>query len=136
MHTYDSDYKLILVGDATMSPYEITAPGGSVEHWNEEAGETLARAPARTYPNAVWLNPVPEHYWPYTTSIDMIARLMGGACTPSRSTASTAPCASSGGNSLSREWSLTLPVAHATGPFPLPQAGEGGERSEPGERLG
>ncbi len=82
MHTYPSDYKLILVGDASMSPYEITAPGGSVEHWNEEAGQLWLERLLSTYEHAVWLNPVPEHYWPYTTSIDMIGRLMGGRMYP------------------------------------------------------
>ncbi|MGO8866774.1 MAG: vWA domain-containing protein [Alphaproteobacteria bacterium] len=82
MHTYPSDYKLILVGDASMSPYEITAPGGSVEHWNEEAGQLWLERLLGTYEHAVWLNPVPEHYWPYTTSIDMIGRLMAGRMYP------------------------------------------------------
>ena len=78
IHTYPKDYKLILVGDASMSPYEITYPGGSVEHWNEEAGAVWLQRILRQYPNAVWLNPVPEKYWDYTPSIQIIRELMGG----------------------------------------------------------
>ncbi|MBX6392770.1 MAG: VWA domain-containing protein, partial [Burkholderiales bacterium] len=57
MHKYGSDYKLIFVGDATMSPYEITEPGGSVEHWNEEPGMVWMQRILSVYPKAVWLNP-------------------------------------------------------------------------------
>src|SRR5476651_329933 len=63
MHTYPHDYKLIFVGDASMSPYEVTQPGGSVEHMNEEPGSTWMQRITRTYPHAVWLNPVPENQW-------------------------------------------------------------------------
>ncbi len=77
MHTYPADYKLIFVGDASMSPYEITVPGGSVEHWNEEPGVTWLRRVLGTYEHAVWLNPVPEEYWDYTPSIGMIREIMG-----------------------------------------------------------
>ena len=76
MHTYDSSYKLIFVGDASMSPYEIVQPGGSVEHWNEEAGEVWLRRLLVTYPKAVWLNPVPERYWEGTPSIHLLRELM------------------------------------------------------------
>jgi uncharacterized protein with von Willebrand factor type A (vWA) domain len=76
MHTYDSSYKLIFVGDASMSPYEIVQPGGSVEHWNEEAGEAWLRRLLVTYPKAVWLNPVPERYWEGTPSIHLLRELM------------------------------------------------------------
>ncbi|HXP75588.1 MAG TPA: VWA domain-containing protein [Stellaceae bacterium] len=76
LHTYDQSYKLIFVGDASMSPYEIMQPGGSVEHWNAEAGETWLRRLVATYPKAVWLNPVPERYWAGTQSIGMIRELM------------------------------------------------------------
>ncbi|HLI11185.1 MAG TPA: VWA domain-containing protein [Alphaproteobacteria bacterium] len=82
MHTFPGDYKLIFVGDASMSPYEITAPGGSVEHWNEEPGQLWLQRLLHTYERAVWLNPVPEHHWPYTVSIEMIDRLMGGRMFP------------------------------------------------------
>jgi len=82
LHTYPHDYKLILVGDASMSPYEITYPGGSVEHWNEEAGATWLQRLVGTYPHAVWLNPVPEGWWEYTTSTRMIQQLMSGRMYP------------------------------------------------------
>jgi len=76
MHKYAADYKLIFVGDATMSPYEIQYPGGSVEHWNEEAGEVWMRRLLRTYPKAVWLNPEPEQRWAYTPSIQLVSQMM------------------------------------------------------------
>jgi len=76
LHKYSADYKLILVGDATMSPYEIHYPGGSVEHWNEEAGATWMKRLLNTYPKAIWLNPEPVSRWEYTTSIKMMAELM------------------------------------------------------------
>ena len=63
MHRFGPDYKLIFVGDATMSPYEIVQPGGSVEHWNEEAGATWMKRLTDTYNHVVWLNPEPEQYW-------------------------------------------------------------------------
>ena len=72
LRTYGSDYKCIFVGDASMSPYEIVYPGGANEHYNEEAGrEWLLRARDQ-WPNAVWINPVPDSYWPYTQSIAII----------------------------------------------------------------
>jgi uncharacterized protein with von Willebrand factor type A (vWA) domain len=76
LHKYAADYKLILVGDATMSPYEIHYPGGSVEHWNEEAGSTWMRRLLDTYPKAIWLNPEPQQRWEYTPSIRMMSELM------------------------------------------------------------
>jgi len=76
LHKYSADYKLILVGDATMSPYEIHYPGGSVEHWNEEAGSTWMKRLLETYPKAIWLNPEPVQRWDYTPSIRMISELM------------------------------------------------------------
>jgi hypothetical protein len=76
LHKYAADYKLILVGDATMSPYEITYPGGSVEHFNEEAGAQWMKRLLDTYPKAIWLNPEPQIRWPHTPSIRMIAELM------------------------------------------------------------
>jgi len=82
LHTYDQSYKLIFVGDASMSPYEIVQPGGSVEHWNAEAGETWLRRLLATYPKAVWLNPVLERYWTGTQSIGMIRELMDGRMFP------------------------------------------------------
>ncbi len=82
IHTYPADYKLIFVGDASMSPYEIVYPGGSVEHYNPESGELWMRRLTETYAKAVWLNPVPEKYWKYTPSIDMFSQLMEGRMFP------------------------------------------------------
>jgi len=82
LHTYPHDYKLIFVGDASMSPYEITQAGGSVEHMNPEPGARWMQRLARTYPHAVWLNPVPEGEWPYTQSIQMMRQLMSGRMFP------------------------------------------------------
>ncbi len=76
LHTYPSDYKVIIVGDATMSPYEITYPGGSVEHWNEEAGAVWLKRVFDIYQSCVWLNPVPERHWEYTPSIQLIQDLI------------------------------------------------------------
>jgi uncharacterized protein with von Willebrand factor type A (vWA) domain len=76
LHKYSADYKLIFVGDATMSPYEIHYPGGSVEHWNEEAGAAWMTRLLNTYPKAIWLNPEPQQRWEYTPSIRMINELM------------------------------------------------------------
>lgn len=76
LHKYGHDYKLVFVGDASMSPYEITHPGGSIEHFNEEAGAVWLKRMATTYPAAVWLNPVPEQYWSYTGSIQLVRELM------------------------------------------------------------
>jgi uncharacterized protein with von Willebrand factor type A (vWA) domain len=76
LHKYGHDYKLVFVGDASMSPYEITHPGGSVEHFNEEAGTTWLQRMTNTYPAAVWLNPVAEQYWGYTSSIQVVRQLM------------------------------------------------------------
>ena len=77
IHTYGPDYKLIFVGDATMSPYEIARPGGSVEHWNEEAGALWLERLLNTWPHAAWLNPLPEAQWAYTQSIQMVQQLIG-----------------------------------------------------------
>ncbi len=76
LHKYGHDYKLVFVGDAAMSPYEITHPGGSVEHMNEEAGVTWMQRLTNTYPAAVWLNPVPEEHWGYSQSTRIIRELM------------------------------------------------------------
>jgi len=82
LHKYPHDYKVVIVGDASMSPYEITAPGGSVEHFNEEAGAVWLERLTRTYPAAVWLNPVPEEQWDYTYSIKMVRQLMSNRMYP------------------------------------------------------
>ncbi len=75
-HKYGADYKLVFVGDATMSPYEIVYAGGSVEHWNEEPGAVWIKRLLNTYPKAIWLNPEPELRWDYTPSIKMVRELM------------------------------------------------------------
>ena len=72
LHKYGHDYKAIFVGDASMSPYEIATPGGSVEHWNPEAGITWLKRVTDQWPNAVWLNPVGQKHWGYTHSIGMV----------------------------------------------------------------
>ena len=82
LHTYPADYKAIFIGDASMSPYEIAQPGGSVEHWNEEAGAVWLERVTQVYRSAVWLNPVEERLWDYTPSIRMISQLMGGRMYP------------------------------------------------------
>lgn len=76
LNTYARDYKLILVGDATMSPYEIAYPGGSVEHWNEEPGQVWIQRLLEHWPKAAWLNPVQEKYWNYTPSVQLVRQLM------------------------------------------------------------
>ena len=76
LHKYPHDYKVIFVGDASMSPYEIAYPGGSVEHYNPESGEVWMRRVTDIYESAVWLNPVPEEHWEYTHSISLMRELM------------------------------------------------------------
>src|SRR6202050_872562 len=82
LHTYPHDYKVIFVGDASMSPYEIAAPGGSVEHFNEEAGSVWMQRLLNSYPSCVWLNPVPERDWDFTESIRMMRQMLGGRMYP------------------------------------------------------
>ena len=82
LHTYPHDYKVIFVGDAAMWPYEIVAPGGSVEHFNEEAGQVWMQRVLATYPSCVWLNPVAEREWETTASIRLMRQLMGGRMYP------------------------------------------------------
>jgi uncharacterized protein with von Willebrand factor type A (vWA) domain len=77
LRTYPPDYRVVFVGDASMSPYEIAMAGGSVEHWNEEPGEVWLNRILERFPKAVWLNPVPAEHWAYTQSIGMVRRLMG-----------------------------------------------------------
>jgi len=76
MRTYGHDYKLILVGDASMSPYEITQPGGSIEHWNEEAGAVWMQRLTRNWPHHVWLNPESQQRWEYTQSVQITRELV------------------------------------------------------------
>ena len=82
LHKFSHDYKVIFVGDATMSPYEITYPGGSVEHWNEEAGAVWMDRVANIYENMVWLNPTAERHWDYTPSIEVMKQLVGDRMYP------------------------------------------------------
>ncbi len=82
LHTYPHDYKVIFVGDASMSPYEIVYPGGSVEHWNEESGEVWMRRVLDIYEHAIWLNPTPEKLWSYSASTAMMKTLMGDRMYP------------------------------------------------------
>lgn len=82
LQTYGNDYKLIFIGDASMSPYEIMYAGGSVEHWNEQPGSYWLSHLLEGYKKSVWLNPVDQHEWDYTQSVGMIQSLMGGRMYP------------------------------------------------------
>ena len=82
LHKYPHDYKVIFVGDASMSPYEITVPGGAVEYFNEEPGALWLDRVTRIYESAVWLNPIPKKQWDYSGSIRMIRDLMGDRMYP------------------------------------------------------
>ena len=82
LNKYGRDYKIIFVGDATMSPYEITYPGGSVEHWNEEPGAIWVDRVTQIYDSVVWLNPTGERHWDYTPSIGVIRQLMNDRMYP------------------------------------------------------
>jgi uncharacterized protein with von Willebrand factor type A (vWA) domain len=82
MHKYGEDYKVVVVGDATMSPYEILQPGGSVEYSNEEAGAVWLQRMLDTWPRAVWLNPEPERLWDYRHSIELIRTIFNNRMFP------------------------------------------------------
>ena len=82
LHKYSHDYKVVFVGDASMSPYEIVQPGGSVEHWNDESGEAWMRRVIDVYDKVVWLNPVPEDEWQYTQSVSITHQLLEGKMYP------------------------------------------------------
>ncbi|MDO5631381.1 MAG: VWA domain-containing protein [Paracoccus sp. (in: a-proteobacteria)] len=82
LHRFGRDYKCIFVGDASMSPYEIAVPGGANEHWNPEAGEVWLRRATETWPDHVWLNPVPQAHWPRTQSINMIEHIFENRMMP------------------------------------------------------
>ncbi len=82
LRSYSRDYRVIFVGDASMSPYEIIQPGGSVEHWNEESGATWLSRFVRAVPRLVWLNPEPQSRWHYTDSVQMTRDLVGGRMFP------------------------------------------------------
>jgi uncharacterized protein with von Willebrand factor type A (vWA) domain len=78
LHKFTPDYKVIFVGDATMSPYEILQPGGSIEHWNEEAGAVWFKRLTDAYPRTIWLNPEAQDRWQYTSSIKTTLDLLDG----------------------------------------------------------
>jgi uncharacterized protein len=82
LRTYGHDYRVIFIGDATMSPYEITQPGGSVEHWNKEAGSTWMQRMTGAYPRLAWLNPENPERWKYTASVRITQELVGGRMFP------------------------------------------------------
>jgi uncharacterized protein with von Willebrand factor type A (vWA) domain len=77
LHKYPHDWRVVFVGDAAMSPYEITHPGGGVEHWNEEPGAVWLERAARIYERMVWLNPTPEAYWDASLSTGLIRDIIG-----------------------------------------------------------
>jgi len=82
LHKYSADYKVIFVGDASMSPYEVSYAGGSVEHWNEEAGGLWLQRVTEIYENAIWLNPTAERYWEHTPSLQMIKQIFSDRMYP------------------------------------------------------
>lgn len=82
LRTYTDDYRLIFVGDATMGPYEVVRAGGSVEHWNEEAGAVWIERLTRAFPRFAWLNPQPESRWDQVASIGVLRELLGGRMYP------------------------------------------------------
>jgi uncharacterized protein with von Willebrand factor type A (vWA) domain len=82
LHKYPADYKVVFVGDASMSPYEIALPGGSVEHMNEEPGAVWVKRVTGIYSHCVWVNPVPQDQWGFTPSIKLISELLEGRMYP------------------------------------------------------
>ena len=82
LRTYPPDYRVIFVGDASMSPYEIVQPGGSIEHWNDEAGAVWMQRITQRFQRHVWLNPEPEDRWDYTASIGIARQLLGDRMFP------------------------------------------------------
>jgi uncharacterized protein with von Willebrand factor type A (vWA) domain len=82
LRTFNADYRVVIVGDATMSPHEIVQPGGSVEHWNEESGAAWMQRLTSHFPRLVWLNPEPEERWEWTPSVGMVRTLVGGRMFP------------------------------------------------------
>ena len=82
IRTFGPTYKVIFVGDAAMSPYEVVYPGGAIEHWNPESGETWLRRVTDHWPSAIWLNPVPEKGWRYTQSTQMIKEIFDSRMFP------------------------------------------------------
>ncbi|MGB2222574.1 VWA domain-containing protein [Neptunomonas sp.] len=82
LNTYGSDYRVIFIGDAAMSPYELLSPYGSVEHMNEETGQVWLQRIIDTWGKAIWLNPVDAGYWKYTQTTDMISKQLAGHMYP------------------------------------------------------
>jgi uncharacterized protein len=82
LNSYTADYRVIFIGDAAMSPYELTMPGGSVEHMNEEPGVVWLSRLLGLYERAIWLNPVPERHWQYTHSIAMVRQIFSDRMFP------------------------------------------------------
>ncbi|MEM6462660.1 MAG: VWA domain-containing protein [Pseudomonadota bacterium] len=82
LRTYGSDYRVIFVGDAAMSPYEIVYAGGAVEHWNDEAGEVWLRRVLDHFTKVVWINPTVEKHWGYTHSIGLIREIFSDRMYP------------------------------------------------------
>ncbi len=128
LHKYPHDYKIVFVGDASMSPYEIAIPRGSVEHDNEEAGRVWMERVPRTYPHAVWLNPVEQRYW-YAESIGMVRKMMGNRMFPL--TLDGLEAAMRGTDPVKSGFLQSFPLLFGSGPTtrpPLP-AGWTGARS-------
>lgn len=82
LHKYSADYRVIFIGDAAMSPYEIVQPGGSVEHWNEESGEAWMRRLTSVYEKVIWLNPTPEREWGWSQTVEYTRKLVAGHMYP------------------------------------------------------
>ena len=82
IHRFGPDHKLVIVGDASMSPYEVTHPGGSIEHYNEEAGAVWLKRLTDTYRSAAWINPTPAAYWGHSASTAILRQLMDGRMFP------------------------------------------------------
>lgn len=82
INKYPQDYKAIFVGDAFMSPYEVTYKGGSVEHWNEEPGALWLSRMLDHWPDSIWLNPRPEQRWDHTPSTQIIKEVMANRMYP------------------------------------------------------
>ena len=82
LHKYSPDYKVIFIGDASMAPYEITQAGGSIEHWNEEAGATWMQRITDHFDKVVWINPLPEPYWGEGGSLGITKQLVADKMFP------------------------------------------------------
>jgi uncharacterized protein len=120
LRTYGHDYRVILVGDATMSPYEITQAGGSIEHWNQEPGATWMERLCATFPRLVWLNPEPAARWDYTPSVRITRELVRERMFP---------LSIAGLDLAIRE--LKRPLGGPPGPYPVPPATPVTQRSPP-----